>query len=157
PTLVDDPVAVAADVGPADGVVGMERDPPGGRAGRGQVQPGDVGCAELLGDVVERLAVRGPHGRAVLTVERGQPAVVGAVAVAEPEVVVGRPAVALAVPRALTADVGDAVALPGNRPVLGVGDADRADGPAGGRHDVEGGRLRVSDGPGGREQYLGAV
>ena len=53
--------------------------------------------------------------------ERRQPAVVTAVTATEPDVVVGRAAVALAVPGALAADVGDAVALRRNRTVLGVG------------------------------------
>src|SRR5207247_730131 len=109
--LIDDPVAVAADAGPADGVILMEGDEL--RLGlAGGVLANDVGRrAEKLADVIEELAVGAPHGGVVLAVESGERAVVGAVGVANPDVVAGRAAVAFAVPAPRAADVGDLVAL----------------------------------------------
>src|SRR5262249_1276481 len=113
--LVDDPLAVAADAGPAHAVLGgvgqlLGFKPRGWNpwACRGIDRDAhDVGRgAEKLADVVKSSAVGAPHGRGVLALEGGQPAVVGAVGVADPDVVVGGAAVALAVPRARPADVG---------------------------------------------------
>src|SRR6266849_6455969 len=82
------------------------------------------GCAEVLADVVDVLAVWAPHRRVVLADEVGQAAVVGAVDVADPDVVVGRAAVALAVPGAGAADVGDLGAVGREDALLALGGAD---------------------------------
>src|SRR5581483_6581258 len=75
-------------------------------------QADDVGRrAVAFADVVDRLAVGAPHGRAVLAVEVGQLAVARAVGIADPDVIIGRAAIALAIPRAGAADIGDLVAL----------------------------------------------
>src|SRR5262249_21776558 len=98
------------------------------RGARGLAHDVGGGAVELA-DVVEGLAVGAPHGRAVLADEVGQPAAVGAVGVGDPDVVVGGAAVALAVPVARPADVGQAVAAGREDAVLGLGDAQAA-GPA---------------------------
>src|SRR5262249_27777450 len=107
--LVDDPGPVGADAGPADALVlvvghlhrlGTLRRLAGG-GDRRHSQADEVGRRAVdLADVIEGPAVGAPHGRGVLAVEVGQAAVVGAVGVAQPDVVVGRAAVALAIPQA---------------------------------------------------------
>src|SRR5690606_24706553 len=107
-----------ADAGEAHRVVAVVRDG-ARRPGRVEVgiqlAAGDVGGPELLGDVKERAPVRGPHGRGVLPVEVGDPAVEAAVGGGDPDVVVGRAAVALAVPQARAGDVGEHAPEPGAR------------------------------------------
>src|SRR5262249_32434700 len=106
--LVDEPLAVGAEPRPADAVLGVRGGRLGPAAGR-QALADDVGDrrAAALADVVERPAVGRPHRRGVLAVVLRDPTVVGAVGVADPDVVVRRPAIALAVPGARPADVGD--------------------------------------------------
>src|SRR5262249_44108840 len=122
--LVDDPLAVGADAGPADGVVLVE----GHQLRRAlaiEIKADDVGRgAGGLADVGGGAAVGAPHRRGVLAVEVGHLAVVGAVGVAHPDVVVGRAAVALAVPQAGAADVGDLIALGGEGTLLATGGGD---------------------------------
>src|SRR5262249_7497422 len=105
PALVDDPFAGGVDARPADArllVVGQgDRLAGGDRPGlrRRQLLLDDVGgaagAAAAFANEVEVTAVGGPHRRVVLAVEGGDAAVVAAVEVADPDVVVGRAAVAL--------------------------------------------------------------
>src|SRR5262249_7552775 len=132
--LVDDPLPVGADAGLADVVLAVAGDGhrldlgrlARRRRGRNERLADDVGGAVVFADVEEGLPVGGPHGGVVLPVEGGEAAVVGAVGLADPDVVVGRAAVALAIPVAGAADVGEQVAFRGPDAVLGPGAGDLA-------------------------------
>src|SRR5262249_22037519 len=139
---VEDPLAVAAKAGLADGVVLVERDQL--RAALpGDVLADDVGGGAVhLADEVDELAVGAPHRGEVLAAGVADAAVVGAVGGADPQVVAGGAAVALAVPAAVAADVDDLVALGREDAVLGLGH-DAALLAAVHRHDVERRRDRV--------------
>src|SRR5665213_113869 len=58
-----------------------------------------------LADIVKRPAVGAPHRRTVLAGEVGQSAIVRTVRVADPNVVVGRAAIALTIPETRTTNV----------------------------------------------------
>src|SRR5439155_12256367 len=116
----------------------------GGAAVLGHLLPDDVGGgAEDLADVVDGPAVGAPGGRAVLAVEAGQLAVVAAVGVADPDVVVRRAAVAPAEGVAGAADVGDAVAARCVDALAALASADPADPPALDGDAVQAGLARV--------------
>ena len=101
----------------------------------------DIGRrAEAFADIVERLPVGRPHGRCVLAGEIGHPAAIAAVGVAEPDVVIRRAAIPLAVPRARAADVGDLIPLRREHPVPALGAGDALDAAARDRDRVQ---LRV--------------
>src|SRR5262249_8953323 len=115
--FVDDPLAVGTEAGLADAVLLVKGLATFVRRHEDRLAPGavyflpnNVGGAQDLPDIEERAARGGPQGRTILAVEGGELAVIGAVNVAEPDVVVGRTAVVAAIPRAGAAHVGDAVA-----------------------------------------------
>src|SRR5208337_995031 len=102
--LVDDPFAIRANPRPADGVVLVEGDLDRLAVG-GQTLADDIGRrAEDLADVIKGLAVAAPHRRVILALEAGDALVVAAVGVTHPDVVVGRAAIAFAIPGARPAD-----------------------------------------------------
>ena len=114
--LVDDPLAVAADAGAADGVLLVVGEPQRRALAVGlgrEVLADDVraaGPAAVLADVVELAGVGRPHRRAVLAVEVREALLLRAVGVADPDVVVARAAIAAAIPRARPAHEGDLIA-----------------------------------------------
>src|SRR5262249_48598472 len=116
PTLVDDPLPVPADPGPADGVI-LVRGDAGDRAARrqtgGDFLAHDVRAAAgaaVLGHVLELVAGGAPHRVAVLAVECGQPALRGTIRARQPDVVAGGAAVAPTIPQPRPADERDGVA-----------------------------------------------
>src|SRR6266700_1369532 len=102
--FVDEPLAVATNAGFANTLVFVKRD----LLWLGDRQAGGIEVdlhthdvrrtAEVLTHVVEELAVLRPHGSVVLAVEARDEAVVGTVGVANPNIVIGRAAIALAIP-----------------------------------------------------------
>src|SRR5207302_10162407 len=135
------PVAGAADAGASNAVLGVMGDQQRRRFAGG-VLTNDVGERVIgwsvdFAHVVEVLGVGAPHRGVVLTIEGGQSAVVRAVGVANPDVVIGRAAVASAVPCAGAANVSDLIALGGEDALASLGDGDSLGTAAFCRHRIE--------------------
>src|SRR5262249_14176134 len=76
---------------------------------RGNFLAHEVGRTEDFADIEESVAIWRPHRRAVLSVERRQLTIVMALAVTEPDVIVGRAAIITAIPGPRTADVSNTI------------------------------------------------
>src|SRR6516225_6583721 len=124
--FVDNPFPIAAHPGESDAVrsvewlavgVGGDED----RSLRVERLSDDIGRSpEDFADVVESLAVGGPHGRVVLSIEEGELAMIAAAGVANPDVVIGGAAIALAIPGPWTADIGNLIAARRVHPFPGL-------------------------------------
>src|SRR5262249_35025949 len=113
--FIDDSATRGAKAGLANAVAGMRchLHRLADRAGKigGDFLLDEVADAKAIADVIKKLAIRAPHRGIILAVEGGNAAVIAAVGVAKPKVVVGGAAVIFAIPTARSADISDGLAI----------------------------------------------
>ena len=128
--FVDDGFAAGAEACSADAFAGVRGQLHRAADGAGDIAADflfdDVRDPETVADVVKSFPVGTPHRGIVLAIVGGDAAMVAAIGIAQPEVVVRGAAIVLAIPRTGAADVGERAAAGAHGGLAAFGDVDLA-------------------------------